>query len=143
MLQHKARFPIAILDTPVVFVNKARYPIAVLNVPVVLPDKALLPAAKLLPPVEEELKFVVEPIEMFEATFPPPVLINKLLIVPFEPVVLIEPVTLNEPDKDISYAFIPVNASIDWVTWYASTVPPVVIPVLFKVLAIYIFVINM
>jgi hypothetical protein len=28
------------------------------------------------------------------------------------------------------------------VTWYASTVPPVVIPVLFKILAIYIFIIN-
>ena len=96
-----------------------------------------------MPPVAEELKFVVAPIEIFEETFPLPLLKNKPLMVPFEPVVLIEPVTLNEPDKDISYAFIPVNASIDWVTWYASTVPPVVIPVLFKVLAIYIFVINM
>mgnify|MGYP000853748536 CR=1 FL=1 len=28
----------------------------------------------------------------------------------------VEPVTLNDPDNDISYSFIPVNASIDWVT---------------------------
>jgi hypothetical protein len=34
---------------------------------------------------------------MFEATFPPPVLTNKSLIVPFEPDVEIEPVTLNDP----------------------------------------------
>ena len=56
-----------------------------------------LPAAKLFPPVAEELKFVVAPIEMFVETFPPPVLINKLLIVPFEPDVEIEPVTPNDP----------------------------------------------
>ena len=39
-------------------------------------------------PVLEELKFVVAPIEIFVGTFPPPVLISKLLI---------EPVTPNDP----------------------------------------------
>ena len=34
---------------------------------------------------------------MFEGTFPPPVLKNKPLIVPFEPDVEIEPVTPNDP----------------------------------------------
>ena len=152
--------------------------------------KAPDPAAKLFVPVAEELKFVVAPIEMFEETFPLPLLKNTPLIVPFEPDVEIEPVTpkdpvikalpvygnvsaafnakeavkafeavpksepvkdvdvkepvtFSDPDKERSYAAIPVNASIDWVTWYASTVFPVVIPVLFKILAIYIFVINM
>ena len=46
----------------------------------------------LLAPVAEELKFVVAPIDMFVETFPPPVLISKLLI---------EPVTVN-PDPDIT-----------------------------------------
>jgi hypothetical protein len=65
--------------------------------PVWLFCKAPVPAAKLYPPVAEELKFVVEPIEMFEGTFPLPVLKNKPLIVPFEPDVEIEPVTPNDP----------------------------------------------
>ena len=37
------------------------------------------------------------PIEMFEETFPLPLLINKPLIVPFEPDVEIEPVTPKDP----------------------------------------------
>jgi hypothetical protein len=65
--------------------------------PVVLQSKALFPAAKLLPPVAEELKFVVAPIEIFVETFPPPLLTNKPLIVPFEPLVEIEPVTPKDP----------------------------------------------
>ena len=65
--------------------------------PVVLLRKAAFPAAKLLPPVAEELKFVVAPIEMFEETFPPPLLKNTPLMVPFEPDVEIEPVTPNDP----------------------------------------------
>ena len=56
--------------------------------PVVLAHKALSPIAVLFCPVAEELKFVVAPIEMFVETFPPPVLISKLLI---------EPVTPNDP----------------------------------------------
>jgi len=48
-------------------------------------------------PVAEELKFVVAPIEMFVETFPPPLLKNKPLMVPFEPLVEIEPVTPREP----------------------------------------------
>ena len=151
------------LLAPSVFENKALCPIAVLLAPVVFLDKALVPAAKLYPPVAEELKFVVAPIEIFVETFPPPLLINKLLIVPFEPDVEIEPVTpndpvisadpvngnvgiafiakeavkafeavpksepvkdvdvkepvtLSDPDKERSYATIPVKASIDWVT---------------------------
>ena len=66
-------------------------------VPVVLRNKAAFPAAKLPPPVAEELKFVVTPIEIFVETFPPPLLKNKPLIVPFEPDVEIEPVTPNDP----------------------------------------------
>ena len=58
---------------------------------------ARFPAAKLFVPVAEELKFVVEPLEMFEETFPPPLLKNKPLMVPFEPDVEIEPVTSNDP----------------------------------------------
>ena len=81
---------------PDVLLLKARSPIAVLLVPVVFRLK-LDPAAKLLPPVAEELKFVVPPIEMFVETFPPPVPINKLLIVPFEPDVEIDPVTPRDP----------------------------------------------
>ncbi len=97
VLMRKARNPIAVLEFPVVLPSKAEDPIAVLDAPVVLVDKALPPAAKFPPPVAEELKFVVEPIEMFEKTFPPPVLINKLLMVPFEPDVEIEPVTPKDP----------------------------------------------
>ena len=105
VLAHKARFPIAVLFDPVVLENKARCPIAVLLdpdvlarkalapiavlwVPVALTHKAKGPAEKLHPPVAEELKAVVEPIEIFVETFPPPVLISKLLI---------EPVTPNDP----------------------------------------------
>jgi len=73
----------------------------VLSFPFVRFDKALFPAAKLHPPVAEELKFVVEPIEIFEEMFPPPLLKNIPLIVPFEPDVEIEPVTVN-PDPDIT-----------------------------------------
>jgi hypothetical protein len=68
-----------------------------LPAPVVFIDKDPLPAAKFPIPVAEELKFVVEPIEMFEGTFPPPKFTNKPLIVPFEPDVEIEPVTPREP----------------------------------------------
>ena len=85
------------LFIPVVLKCKARNPIAVLLFPVVFLDKALVPAAKLFVPVAEELKFVVAPIEMFEETFPPPLLKNTPLIVPFEPDVEIEPVTPKEP----------------------------------------------
>ena len=56
-----------------------------------------LPIAILFAPVAEELKFVDAPIEMFEETFPPPLLKNKPLMVPFEPDVEIEPVTPNDP----------------------------------------------
>ena len=59
-------------------------------IPDVLNFKASHPNAMLWVPVAEELKFVVAPIEIFEETFPPPVLISKLLI---------EPVTVN-PDPD-------------------------------------------
>jgi len=105
VLKRKAEFPIAVLWYPVVFAPKALHPIAVLLHPVVfktkeanpidalwhpvvLLDKALPPAAKLSVPVAEELKFVVEPIEIFVETFPPPKLTNKPLI---------EPVTPNDP----------------------------------------------
>ena len=56
-----------------------------LSLPVVFLFKDPLPAAKLFVPVLEELKFVVAPIEMFVETFPPPVLISKLLIEPVTP----------------------------------------------------------
>ena len=49
-------------------------------------------------PVAEELKFVVEPIEMFEETFPPPLLKNTPLIEPVtpnDPVIKAEPVNGN------------------------------------------------
>jgi hypothetical protein len=61
----------------------------VLDAPVVLVTKALFPAAKFCVPVAEELKFVVEPIEMFVETFPPPLLKNTPLI---------EPVTPKDPE---------------------------------------------
>jgi hypothetical protein len=44
------------------------------------------------------------PIEMFVETFPPPVLKNKPLIVPFEPDVEIEPVTPKEPEISTVFA---------------------------------------
>ena len=47
-----------------------------------LHNKALDPIATLFCPVEVELKYVVEPIEMFVGWFPPPLLTNKLLIKP-------------------------------------------------------------
>jgi hypothetical protein len=97
VLESKALDPIAVLWHPVVLASKAPVPIAVLLHPVVLEHKARFPAAKLLPPVAEELKFVVAPIEIFVETFPPPLLTNKPLIVPFEPLVEIEPVTPNDP----------------------------------------------
>ena len=77
--------------------HKAALPIAVLYFPVVFLLKDPLPAAKLCAPVAEELKFVVAPIEMFVETFPPPLLTNKPLMVPFEPDVEIEPVTPKDP----------------------------------------------
>jgi hypothetical protein len=67
----------------------------VLLVPDVFLLKDPLPAAKLCVPVAEELKFVVAPIEMFEETLPPPVLISKLLI---------EPVTAKEPEMFTVFA---------------------------------------
>ena len=82
---------------PVVFWLKANCPIAVFPCPVVFKHKALFPIAVLFVPVAEELKFVVEPIEMFVETLPPPVLINKPLMVLFEPDVEIEPVTPKDP----------------------------------------------
>ena len=82
---------------PVVLFCKALNPIAVLLIPEVLLRKASLPIAVFPPPVAEELKFVVPPIDMFEGTLLPPVLKNKPLIVPFEPDVEIEPVTPREP----------------------------------------------
>ena len=98
VLQSKALHPIAVLAPPVVLASKALIPIAVLYAPVVLERKEPLPAAKLPPaPVAEELKFVVAPIEIFVEMFPPPKLTNKPLIVPFEPLVEIEPVTPNDP----------------------------------------------
>ena len=65
--------------------------------PVVFLYKDPLPAAKFPVPVAEELKAVDAPMEIFEGTFPPPVLINKPLMVPFEPDVEIEPVTPKDP----------------------------------------------
>ena len=47
-----------------------------------LDNKALDPIATLFCPVEVELKFVVQPMEMFVGWFPPPLLTNKLLIEP-------------------------------------------------------------
>ena len=85
------------LKFPTELVHKALSPIAVLLHPVVFLFKDPLPAAKLFVPVAEELKFVVAPIEIFVETFPPPLLTNKPLIVPFEPDVEIEPVTPNDP----------------------------------------------
>jgi len=96
-LAHKAYCPIAVLRHPVVLARKALAPIAVLLFPVVLTHKAKGPAEKLHPPVAEELKFVVAPIEIFVETFPLPLLKNKPLMVPFEPDVEIEPVTPNDP----------------------------------------------
>jgi hypothetical protein len=83
-----------VLYVPVVLEVKALRPIAVLKFPVVLLRKALFPAAKLFPPVAEELKFVVAPIEIFVETFPPPLLTNKPLI---EPVTPKDPVIKAEP----------------------------------------------
>ena len=104
MLAHKAYCPIAVLRHPVVLARKALDPIAVLLVPVVFLHNARFPAAKLFVPVAEELKFVVAPIEIFEETFPLPKLTNKPLIVPFEPLVEIEPVTPNEPEMFTVFA---------------------------------------
>ena len=59
--------------------------------------KASHPIAILWPtPVLVGQKFVVEPIEMFEAMFPPPVLMHKLLI---EPVTANDPVIKAEPEN--------------------------------------------
>jgi hypothetical protein len=77
--------------------HKVLYPIAIFPVPDVRFNKDPLPAEKLCSPVAEELKFVVAPIEIFVETFPPPLLKNTPLIVPFEPDVEIDPVTPNDP----------------------------------------------
>ena len=53
-----------------------------------LKSKAESPIAVFPGPVAEEFKFVVTPIEMFEETFPPPLLKNTPLI---EPVVVKDP----------------------------------------------------
>ena len=78
-------------------------------IPVVLNFKASHPIAVLWHPVAEELKFVDEPIEIFEGTFPPPRLINKLLIVLFKPLVKNEPVTFKDPVIIAD----PVNGKVD------------------------------
>ena len=104
VFENKALCPIAVLWDPVVLQRKALFPIAVLSHPIVFLNKARFPAAKLFVPVAEELKFVVQPIEMFVETFPPPVLKNKPLIVPFEPDVEIEPVTPKEPEISTVFA---------------------------------------
>jgi hypothetical protein len=48
----------------------------------------------------------------------------------------IDPVILNEPERDMSYASIPVKASIDWETCPGLIVPSEVIPVLDNCFAI-------
>ena len=53
------------------------------------------------------------------------------------PVILVGPTNVNEPDNVISYASTPVNASIDWVTWWASTTCPVNIFTLLNIFAIF------
>ena len=95
VLNSKALFPIAVLKDPDVLLNKDANPIAVLWDPVVLFCKAQHPAAKLCVPTLIELKFVVEPIEMFEETFPPPLLKNTPLI---------EPVAVKEPEISTVFA---------------------------------------
>ena len=95
MLFCKARSPIAVLKDPDVFTCKAALLIAVLKDPDVLEPKARAPAAKLFVPVFEELKFVVEPIEMFVETLPLPLLKNTPLI---------EPVTVKEPEMFTVFA---------------------------------------
>ena len=97
MFAFKAWVPTASNWPFVVLLANASNPIATLLAPVVLNFKVPVPAAKLCVPVFEELKFVVAPIEMFEETFPLPVLKNKPLMVPFEPLVEIEPVTPKDP----------------------------------------------
>ena len=97
VLEYRLFVPSAILLAPVWLEHKVLYPIAILLNPVVFLLKDPLPAAKLCTPVLEELKFVVAPMDMFEETFPPPLLKNKPLIVPFEPDVEIDPVTPNDP----------------------------------------------
>jgi len=98
VLFRNAAAPIAVLLFPVVLARKEQRPIAILLYPVVRFNKDPLPAAKLFVPVLEELKFVVAPIEMFVETFPPPVLISKLLIEPVtskDPVIWADPVNGN------------------------------------------------
>jgi len=58
----------------------------------------------------------------------------KLFITPGPP--FIEPVILKDPERETSYADIPLKASIDWVTCHASTVFPVVMPDFENVFAI-------
>jgi hypothetical protein len=60
---------------------------------------------------------------------------NKLPVI--EPVTFIDPVILNEPDKEISYASIPVKASMDWEICPGRMVPSEDIPVLDNCCAIF------
>jgi hypothetical protein len=54
-----------------------------------------------------------------------------------DPSTIVGPTTLRDPERVISYVSRPVKASMDWVTCHVSTVFPVVIPDLDKILAIY------
>jgi hypothetical protein len=54
-----------------------------------------------------------------------------------DPVTVRDPTTLKDPERVMSYASRPVKASMDCVTCHVSTVFPVVIPDLDKILAIY------
>ena len=68
--------------------------------PVVLQNKEPVPIATLLNPVDVALKAVVEPIEIFLATFPFPRPISNPLIEPVttnDPVICAEPVNGNAP----------------------------------------------
>ena len=55
---------------------------------------------------------------------------------------LVDPVTVKDPDMVISYASIPVNASTDWETCPGLTTPRETIVDLSSIFAIY-FIINM
>ena len=91
--------PIAVLPFPELFALSVDCPIATLFDPLVMfciepdPIATLLVADEVI--LEENA--IVGPIDMFVATLPFPRPINKLLIVPFDPVVKIDPVTPNDP----------------------------------------------
>ena len=59
-----------------------------------------------------------------------------------DPDMLVDPVTVKDPDIVISYASIPVNASTDWETCPGLTIPRETIEDLSSIFAIY-FIINM